>query len=107
MVDVAKTFKADKTDTLLKVVIPSALPEIITGIRIGFGIAWMCIIAAEMIGVQSALGLGFFILNMPNLVLYPEMFASMIMVGLTGYIVNEVFMQMEKRLFKWREEISK
>ena len=43
LMDVAKTFKADKKDTMFKVVIPSALPEIITGMRIGFGIAWMCI----------------------------------------------------------------
>jgi len=107
LVDVAKTFKADKKDTMFKVVIPSALPEIITGMRIGFGIAWMCIIAAEMIGVQAALGLGFFIINMSTQVRYPEMFAGMIMIGLVGYAVNELFVLMEKRLFKWRVEIAK
>ncbi|MGQ9566294.1 MAG: ABC transporter permease [Candidatus Bathyarchaeales archaeon] len=107
LVDVAKTFKADKKDTMYKVVIPSALPEIITGVRVGFGIAWMCIIAAEMIGVKSALGLGFFIFSMANLALYAEMFAGMIMIGIVGYAVNEGIVFAEKRFFKWRVEIAK
>jgi len=107
LVDVAKTFKADKKDTMFKVILPSALPEIITGMRIGLGIAWMCIIAAEMIGVPSGLGLGFFIYSMYLLGRVPEMFAGMIMIGLIGYAINEGFALAEKRFFKWRVEISK
>ncbi|MBX5326301.1 MAG: ABC transporter permease [Candidatus Bathyarchaeia archaeon] len=107
LVDVAKTFKADKKDVMFKVIVPSALPEITTGMRIGFGIAWMCIIAAEMIGVKSALGLGFFIFSMANLALYAEMFAGMIMIGLISYVINEGFMLAERQFFKWRVEIAK
>lgn len=106
LVDVAKTFGASREQALRKVVIPSALPEIVTGMRIGFGIGWMCIIAAEMIGVMRALGLGFFIIAMYELAQYPEMIAGMIMIGIMGYSTNEIFVQAEKHLFKWREEVK-
>lgn len=106
LVDVAKTFGAGLGHTLLKVVIPSALPEIVTGMRIGFGIGWMCIIAAEMIGVMRALGLGFFVITMYELARYPEMIAGMIMIGIMGYLTNEIFVQAERRLFRWRREIG-
>jgi len=106
LVDVAKTFGASKEQALRKVVIPSALPEIVTGMRIGFGIGWMCIVAAEMIGVLRALGLGFFIITMYELSHYPEMIAGMIMISILGYSTNEIFVQAEKHLFKWREEVT-
>ena len=106
LVDVSKSFGARRKDMVLKVVIPSALPEIVTGMRIAFGIGWMCIIAAEMIGVLRALGLGFFVITMYELALYPQMIAGMIMIGLMGYIINEVFLKTEETLFKWRVEVS-
>lgn len=106
LVDVAKSFGASKLQTTLKVVIPSALPEVVTGMRVGFGIAWMCIIAAEMIGVIRALGLGYFVLTMYELGLYPEMVAGMAMIGIIGYLTNEAFKRLERSLFKWRAEVS-
>ncbi|MFW9944771.1 MAG: ABC transporter permease, partial [Candidatus Sifarchaeia archaeon] len=49
-IDVAKTFGASESRILTSVVIPSAAPEMFAGMRIGFGIGWMCLVAAEMIG---------------------------------------------------------
>lgn len=115
LVDTAKTFGAKKRHLLFKVIVPSALPEVITGMRIGFGIGWMCIVAAEMIGVMRALGLGFFViatyeLNVSylgqNYLIPPQTIAGMIMIGLLGYWANEIFMRTEKHLFRWRVEIS-
>lgn len=107
LVDVAKSFGAKRRDMVFKVVIPSALPEIVTGMRIAFGVGWMCIVAAEMIGVMRALGLGFFVITMYELALYPQMIAGMIMIGLMGYVINEVFLKAEESLFKWRVEVSR
>lgn len=105
LVDVAKTFGASKRQMLFKVIIPSSFPEVVTGMRIGFGIGWMCIIAAEMVGVLRALGLGFFVITMYELARYPEMISGMIMIGLIGYLTNEIFVRAEQHLFKWRREV--
>jgi len=106
LIDVAKSFGATKKDIVSKIIVPSALPELVTGMRIGFGIGWMCIIAAEMIGVMRALGLGFFVITMYELSMYPQMIAGMIMIGLIGYVTNEIFQKAEEKMFKWRVKVS-
>ncbi|HUL61700.1 MAG TPA: ABC transporter permease, partial [Methanocella sp.] len=55
LIEVACTFGARDYDVLKKVVIPAALPTIYTGMRVGMGIGWMCVVAAEMINPQHGL----------------------------------------------------
>jgi len=111
LVDVAKTFGADEKQTASKVIIPSALPEVFTGLRIGLGVGWMSIIAAEMIGASSPFGqgpqgLGYLIFNYWMSALSAPVVAGMIAIGLIAYVMNEIFLQTEKHLFKWRKEIT-
>jgi len=105
LVDVAKTFGAKKTMTVSKVVVPGALPEIAAGMRIGLGVGWMCIIAAEIIGGESV-GIGRLIWNYTQLLQVDVIIVGMITIGLIGLAMNELFLQTEKRLFRWRQEIS-
>lgn len=111
LVDVAKTFGADEKQTASKVIIPSALPEVLTGLRIGLGVGWMSIIAAEMIGASSPFGqgpqgLGYIIFNYWMSGLIAPVVAGMIAIGLIAYVINEIFLQIEKHLFKWRKEVK-
>jgi len=105
LVDVAKTFGAKKTTTVSKVVVPSALPEVAAGMRIGLGVGWMCIIAAEIIGGESV-GIGRLIWNYTELLRVDVVLVGMLTIGLIGLVMNEMFLQTEKRLFRWRQEIS-
>jgi len=111
LVDVAKALGANGKQTASKVIIPSALPEVFAGLRIGLGVGWMSIIGAEMIGAMSIIGegpqgLGYLIFNYWMAGLTVPVAAGMIAIGLIAYIMNEVFLQIEKRLFKWRKEVT-
>ena len=102
--DVAETFGATEPEILTKIIIPSAAPEIFVGFRIGFGIGWMCLIAAEMVNVNA--GLGYLVLIMQQSGQTGAMIASMLLIGLVGFLISYFFMIMEKRLLRWRREIS-
>jgi len=111
LVDVAKTFGADEKQTASKVIIPSSLPEFFTGLRIGLGVGWMSIIAAEMLGASSPFGqgpqgLGYLIFNYWMSGNTASLVAGMIAIGLIAYAMNEIFLQTENRLFKWRKEVT-
>ena len=93
-VDLSKTFNANTKQIISKVVVPASMPSIITGIRIGLGVGWMCIIAAEMISL-SGLGLGYFIITMYDVGHIAEMFSGMIMVGIIGYLMNKILLKVK------------
>ena len=105
LIEVAKTFGAKKASAISTVVVPSASPEVAAGMRIGLGIGWMCIVAAEMIGGET-IGLGRLILNSAQLLRVDMIVAGMISIGLIGLLMNEIFLQAEKRLFRWRPEVK-
>jgi len=112
LMDVAKTFGADEKTVVYKVVIPSALPEILTGLRVGLGVGWMCILAAEMFGAGflsgEPLGLGYLVNTYGfSAGLMSYTIAGMIMIGIIAFIMNEFFLRVENRLFKWRVEVAK
>jgi NitT/TauT family transport system permease protein len=102
--DVAETFGATESEVLTKIVIPSAAPEIFVGFRIGFGIGWMCLIAAEMVNVNA--GLGYLVLIMQQSGQTGAMITSMLLIGLIGFLISYFFLITEKRLLKWRREVS-
>jgi len=104
-VNVAKVFGARRWYIIRKIVIPSVLPDIATGMRVGLGIAWMCIVAAEMIGGEMV-GVGRLILKYAELIRMPEIIVGMLVIGVIGFIMNEIFIIVERRIFRWRSEVS-
>jgi NitT/TauT family transport system permease protein len=103
-IDSAKTFGASEIQILSKIVVPSAGPEIFAGLRIGFGIGWMCLVAAEMIG--GGLGLGYLVLIMQQIGRTGAVIISMLLIGLIGFLITFFFLLIEKRLLKWRQTVS-
>lgn len=95
LIDMSKIFKATDKQIILKILIPSSLPSILTGMRIGLGMSWMGIIAAEMIALSAA-GLGYFIMVMYQVGHLGEMIAGMIMIGIIGYGMNELLLKLNK-----------
>jgi NitT/TauT family transport system permease protein len=103
-VDVAKTFGASESQILSSVVIPSAAPEVFAGMRIGFGIGWMCLVAAEMIGSNK--GLGYLIWTMQQVGWTGAVISSMLVIGVIGFAVSFLLLQIERRLLRWRQGVS-
>jgi ABC-type nitrate/sulfonate/bicarbonate transport system permease component len=103
--NVAKTFGADNNAVLRHIIFPSALPEIMTGLRVGLGIGWMCIVAAEMIG-GDPVGLGRLILKYANFLQIDVVIVGMITIGLLGLAMNYAILMLEKRMFRWRVEVK-
>jgi NitT/TauT family transport system permease protein len=100
-VEAAMTLGATERQLLTRVILPGALPTIWTGMRVGFGIAWMTVVAAEMMpGTNS--GLGYLILYAYNFSQVQVIVAGMIVIGLIGFGIDIALRQVELRRFRWR-----
>ncbi|MEM9218484.1 MAG: nitrate ABC transporter permease [Cyanobacteria bacterium P01_F01_bin.150] len=91
--DVAKTLGASRLRTIFKVIIPAALPNIVSGLRISMGIAWLVIVAAEML---LGTGLGYFIWNEWNNLYIPNILVAIFIIGLVGLLLDSVFAALER-----------
>ncbi|HOO03668.1 MAG TPA: ABC transporter permease [Methanomassiliicoccales archaeon] len=95
LMDAARTLGATRLHIFTKVVFPYIIPFLMTGIRIGMGIGWMCIVAAEMIGVEGG-GLGYYIsMQALTLGVYDRMFAGMIVVAVLGLLTTGLMQYLE------------
>lgn len=83
-----------------KVILPSAVPTIFTGIRMAGTSAILVLIAAEMVGAKA--GLGYLITNAQNSFLIPQMYAGILTVSLLGLLVNGLLVAAERHFSRWR-----
>lgn len=104
-IDVPRSFGAKRIYIIRKIIIPSIMPEIFTSMRVSMGIAWDCIMAAEMIGGEDV-GLGVLILKYSELIRIEDIMVGMMMIGAIGFLINEIFILVEQRIFKWKEAVS-
>jgi NitT/TauT family transport system permease protein len=98
----AANFGVSRYTLFRRVVIPAVLPQIIVGMRIGLGVAWLVVVAAEMIALRS--GLGYLIIDSRNAGnRYDLVIAGMVMIGLIGLMLDG-FMRLLERLkaVRWR-----
>jgi len=99
--EAARTMGASRSQVLLQVIIPGALPSIFTGIRVGFGVGWMCIVAAEFVG--GKMGIGYYIWSSYSVGgRIAEIISGMIAIGLVGSLIGRLVLLLEKRLVPWR-----
>jgi NitT/TauT family transport system permease protein len=98
----AENFGVSRTKLFLKVVIPAALPQIIVGMRIALGVAWLVVVAAEMIALRS--GLGYLIIDSRNAGnRYDLVVAGMVIIGLTGLLLDGLMRRLERlKTVRWR-----
>jgi len=100
LTDVAKTLGATRWQLFSKVIVPASLPHIMTGFRIGLGIGWMAIVAAELVGVREG-GLGLYIHVMSDYGYYENVFAGMFLIGIIGFLMITTATYLERRLSRW------
>ena len=96
-----RNFGLTPPQLLARVLFPAALPQILVGLRIALGIAWLVVVAAEMIAVDS--GLGFLVIDSRNSgKRYDLVVAAILMIGVIGLILDVAFRRLEKlRSVRW------
>ena len=98
----AANFGVSRATLFRQVVIPATLPQIIVGMRIGLGVAWLVVVAAEMIALRS--GLGYLIIDSRNAGnRYDLVIAGMIIIGLIGLMLDGLMRLLERlKSVQWR-----
>jgi nitrate/nitrite transport system permease protein len=94
--NVAKVLKLSRVKTLTKIMLPSALPYMFTGFRLSLGIAWLVIVAAEML--TGAPGVGGFLWQEYNSLIYEHIILCILTIGFVGFALDRLMGLIEKRL---------
>jgi ABC-type nitrate/sulfonate/bicarbonate transport system permease component len=84
----------------LQVILPAALPEILTGVRLSLALSFFVIVISEFIGAEH--GLGYLINDGRNFFLVPQMLGAAILLGLLGYLGNALVRLLERRVLRWQ-----
>jgi nitrate/nitrite transport system permease protein len=93
--NVAKVLRLSRTKTLFKVLIPATLPYMFTGFRLSLGIAWLVIVAAEMLTGRP--GVGGFLWQEYNSLIYEHIILCIITIGVVGFVLDRLMSVVEKR----------
>jgi ABC-type nitrate/sulfonate/bicarbonate transport system permease component len=102
LIESSRILGARKGALFTKVLTPGAMPSIITGIRIAFGIGWMTLVAAEFTGVKSGYGLGYMIMTARDIQRPDQIIAGMGVIGVIGYAIDLIVRKVEDRVLRWR-----
>ena len=86
--NVAKVLRLNQIEFFFKIMVPSAAPYIFTGLRIGIGLSWLAIVAAEML--TGGVGIGFFIWDAWNSSRLPDIIVALAYIGITGFLLDKL-----------------
>jgi ABC-type nitrate/sulfonate/bicarbonate transport system permease component len=102
LIEAARTLNATRRFIFLKVLLPGAFPSIFTGLRIGLGIGWMTLVAAEFTGVRQGYGLGYMIMTARDIQRPDQIVAGMAVIGAIGLCIDVGLNFLERVLLNWR-----
>ena len=101
LIDSARVLGASERDIFTKILLPAAAPSIVTGMRLGLGVAWMCLVAAEMMP-GSISGIGYVITHAYTVARTDIVIAGMVSIGAVGLALDAAFRYFEGRCFAWQ-----
>jgi ABC-type nitrate/sulfonate/bicarbonate transport system permease component len=99
LVRAARSLGASERRLLARIVFVGALPQIITGVRIGLGVGWMALVAAELVGASS--GLGFLINDARSMLRTDTIIVGMLTIGIVGLLIDTAILALGRRLLPW------
>lgn len=105
LVRAARSLGAPEYRVLTRIVFKGALPQIITGIRIGLGVGWMALVAAELVGANS--GLGFLINDARSMLRTDIIVVGMLAIGLIGLLIDSAIRILGRRFLPWSLVLSR
>ena len=97
--DTASMLHVGGTERITRIYLPAALPSIVAGLRIALSIGLVLVVISEFVGEGE--GLGHYIWVQQTVFAYPEMFAGILFLGLLGYVLNRLFLLVERRVLAW------
>lgn len=103
-VELARVLEVRRTRFIRQVVLPGALPAIMTGLRVGLMVAWMCVVASELIAASS--GVGYLIMDARQLSQTDIVLVGMITIGVLGKVLDVALKRLEHRLVTWKTTYS-
>ena len=101
LIDSARVLGAAERDIFMKILLPAAAPSIVTGMRLGLGVAWMCLVAAEMMP-GSISGIGYVITHAYTVARTDIVIAGMVSIGAVGLALDAAFRYFEAKCFAWQ-----
>lgn len=100
--DLVRMYKVNKFDMLRGIYLPSALPFVCTGLKLGAGTAWASVVVAEICGASS--GLGYRIATSQQLMKSDVMIVDIFVIGVLGWLVNQILDKALSRVAKWNRQ---
>jgi NitT/TauT family transport system permease protein len=94
-----RTLGGSRWDVLVRVVLPGILPGVFGGLSVGIGVAWICVISAEMI--SGRLGVGYRTWQAYTVLAYPEVFVGIITIGILGFTTSAAIEVLGRRVTRW------
>jgi len=101
LIRAARMMGANERQLLLRVVLPAALPNVFTGMRLGLGIAWTAVIVAEIVAVKS--GLGYVLWDAYYVGRMDVVIADMVSIGIAGFLSDRVLVAAQHRVLHWKQ----
>ena len=102
--ELAQVLELKKGVFLRKIVLPSAISSIFTGLRLGAGNAWMAVVAAEMLGGLT--GLGYALMKSREFLWSDKLIALMVVIGVIGVVIDVILRKIEESTLKWKKKTA-
>ncbi|MFC9897053.1 ABC transporter permease [Nocardia sp. NPDC127579] len=102
--DSVRTLGGNRWDVLWRVVVPGSLPGVFSGLSVGIGVAWICVVSAEMI--SGRLGVGYRTWQAYTIVDYPGVFVGIITIGGLGYTTSAAVELIGRRVTHWLPRVQ-
>jgi NitT/TauT family transport system permease protein len=97
--DSVRTLGGNRWDVITRVVLPGILPGVFGGLSVGIGVAWICVISAEMI--SGRLGVGYRTWQAYTVLAYPDVFVGIITIGVLGFLTSAAVELIGRRVTRW------
>ncbi len=102
LLELARAFGKTKRTVLCKIILPSAIPAIFTGLRLGISGAWTCVVAAEMIAASA--GVGYLISYGRELAQPGTLFVGIVSIAIIGLIIDILVIKLQKKVLYWIDQ---
>lgn len=103
-VDVARVLEMPRWRQIIKIILPASLPYIFTGLRISLGVAWLVIVAVEML--TGGIGIGFFVWDEWSRLNLSSVFLAVLVIGVTGLLLDLAMMQLQTWITHRRSSVT-
>lgn len=97
--ELSLVYEAPRSRVIWRVILPGALPFIMVGVRLGLGMGWICVVAAELIAANS--GIGYMLMDGRSLSRPDMVILGMIVIGIIGKLMDDILRFLSKKAIRW------